>query len=74
MDSQLFNRSGSESITGYNQNLVFVLQKEETNLGEVGGFTNAVDADDRDYIRSLTLEGERGGRSHGVDFAEEIEG
>lgn len=65
--AKLLDGARAERVSSSDENTVVVLQKKEGNLGEVGRFTDAVDADNGKHIRAT-----RG--VDGLDFAKEIEG
>lgn len=71
--AELFDGAGAEGVAGGDEDFEFVLKEEEADFGEVGGFADAVDADDGDYVGAAVLEGESGGVGDGLDFAEEVE-
>ena len=50
MDAELFDGAGAEGITGGDEEGEVVLEEEECKFGEVGGFADAVDADDGDDV------------------------
>ena len=66
MDAELFDCTGAECIACGDEEGVMVLQEEEGEFGEGGGFADAVYADDADYVG--------GGGGGGGDGAEEVEG
>lgn len=73
--AQLFDGAGPEGVARGDQDAEFVLQQEEGDFGEVGGFTDAVDADNGDDVGAgVLVEVERGRGGDGLDFAEEVEG
>ena len=76
VDTQLLDGARAEGVTGRDEDFEVVLEKEEGEFGEVGGFADAVNADYRDYVgagfRRNGVEGRRVG--DGGNGAEEIEG
>jgi len=73
--AQLLDGAGAEGVAGGDEDAEAVLEQEEGDFGEVGGFADAVDADDGDDVGAGlgVVEGERGGVGDGLDFAEEVE-
>ena len=57
VDGKLLDGAGAEGIAGGDEDFVFVLEEEEANLGEVGGFADAVDADDGHDVGAALAEG-----------------
>ena len=50
MDAELFDGAGAEGVAGGDEKGEVVLEEEEGEFGEVGGFADAVDANDGDYV------------------------
>ena len=50
MDSELFYGAASEGVAGGDEDAEVVLEEEEGEFGEGGGFADAVDADDGDGV------------------------
>ena len=71
---QLLDGAGAEGVARCDEHLVLVLQEEEADLREIGGFADAVDTDNGHDVGAALAEGgsRRGG--DGVDLAEEVEG
>lgn len=66
--AQLLDGAGAERVCSRDEDAVVVLEEEEGDFGEVGGFTDAVYADDGEDV------GAGRGRVGLGDFAEEVEG
>ena len=47
---ELFDGARTECVTGSDEDGEVVLEEEEGQFGEIGGFSNAVDADDGDNV------------------------
>lgn len=71
---ELFDGARTERIAGGNEDLVLVLQQEETDLGQVGRLADAVDAHDGDDVRPGPTQRGHGRCGDGIDLAEEVEG
>lgn len=75
VDAELFDGAGAEGVAGRDQEGEVVLEEEEGEFGEGGGFADAVDADDGDGVGALLGcgyvgdGGEKGeGRCRGEEF------
>lgn len=50
--AELLHGAGAECVAGCDKEGEVVLEEEEGEFGEVGGFTDAVDSDDGNYVGS----------------------
>lgn len=74
VDAQLFDGAGAEGVAGGDEEAEVVLEEEEGEFGEVGGFADAVDADYGDCVGAGGGAGEGWGGGDGVDGVEDVEG
>ena len=72
--AELFDGAGAECVAGGDEEGEVVLEQEEGEFGEGGGFADAVDADDGDCVGAAVV-GLRGwGARDGGYGAEDVEG
>jgi hypothetical protein len=64
--AELLDGAGAEGVSGGDEDAMVVLEEKEGDFGEVGGFADAVYADDGEDV------GAWGGRVCVLDFAEKI--
>ena len=75
MDAELFDGAGAESIAGGDEEGKLILEKEEGEFGEIGGFPDAINADNGDDVGTGSGRGEieggwgsdRGNRAEDVE-------